>query len=427
MSGPDRVEELRALLSGEPSKAILADIGTSTVTGVRAPGAPDLAKSVRSVGHPVLQTLTLSATDCVEMGSDFARSGLVHRLPEVIDDSFLDPFGVEWLLVDGAFAPLKHPLGHADQWAVARHPKPIWPDVIQLPDPLLPGQPQPLVVADAPCPGLLETCFSLRGSWQFFSDLTENWRVANALLDWSLETVVAGYEQLLATPQVRPDVVLFGDDYGHHGGMFLSEVDFRTFVRPRLQTLFSRIRQLTTAPVCFHSCGAIRSILGDLGDLGVELLNLEYDAKDMALLDVRKALPASMILHGYTDMRALGSALQDGDRRSVAVLTSELAQSMPAIAAPADSLNSTEELLTVARTAAFIHALTETDIDQLRQIGPVSSVLDGAIKRAGQTAAPALKASCPTVVTAGQSGKAMYRDRDPQSTDAYAGRIQQRR
>lgn len=398
MTGRQPAAMWRTLLAGEVGEGVLADVGTSTVTGIRALGAPRLATSVQHVGHPVLRTLALRAGDCLALGSDFVRAGLIFSPPALEDDTFVDGLGVRWLWAEGAPAPLEHPLEHADLWAVARHPRPVWPEMLQLPEPLPEAAPRPLVVADAPCSGLVEMCFALRNNWQFLSDLTDNWRIANALLDWALETIVAGYEHLLSSLPEVPDLVQYGDDYGYQGGMFLSDVDFRTFVRPRLRTLLSRIRAMTPAPICFHSCGAIRSILPDLADLGVEALNLEHDAKNMTLADVRAALPAGMILHGYTDLRALGQALGDGDRRSVALLLTELVESLPAVAAPVDSLASEEELFAAAKAALLVHQLDPSDLEQLRCYGPVRAVLENAIARAERIGPPALAATAPDLV-----------------------------
>lgn len=374
-------EDWERLLTGEPGGQILVDVGTSTVTGVAAPGAPDLAATVRYVGHPVLQTLALDTADTLALGSDFTRTGFVFERPDSTDDGFTDPLGVGWLWAEGSAAPLVHPLEAAGYLDVARHPRPRQPELLQV---TTPGEADmaPLIIADAPVTGLVETCFALRNAWQFMIDITDNWRVANALLDWALETVATAYEQMLTALPVQPDVVLYGDDYGYQGGMFLSGQDFRTFVRPRLRTLFSRIRRRTPAALCFHCCGAVQPILADLADLGAELVNLQYDAKNMQLSAVRAELPRATVLHGYTNLQALGTALEQGDRRSVALLTDELVRSGPVIAAPVDSLATEEALLTVARAARFVRALSPDDVVQLRQRGPVARVIDRAARTA---------------------------------------------
>jgi hypothetical protein len=363
-----------------PGGPVPVDLGTSTVTSVRAPGAPELAAAVGYVGHPVLQTVALAAADTAALGSDFARTGLLYERPAVVDDTFTDSLGIEWLWADNAAAPLRHPLEQADYLGVARYRRPELPSLVQVAAP-----PAPLSVADAPVSGLLETCFGLRGSWQFMADISDNWRVANALLDWSLDMVATAYERMLTALPGQPDVVLYGDDYGYQAGMFLSDADFRTFVKPRLRTLFSRIRRVTSARLCFHCCGAVNAILPDLADIGADLLNLQRDARGMELARVRKALPADTVLHGYTDLRALGAALADGDRAAVAAIACELAKSGPAIAAPADCLADGAELGAATRGARFVRALSGDDVADLRRLGPVAAILDRAAAAASET------------------------------------------
>ncbi|CAN5241282.1 hypothetical protein BH09ACT8_BH09ACT8_22790 [soil metagenome] len=372
----------RRTLAGGPADQVLIDLGTSTITGLCAPGAPELAKTVHWVGHPVLQTLALDTSDTAALGSSFSRAGLLYERPPVTDDVFTDRFGVDWLSAEGSAAPLNHPLQGADYLQVARHPRPIWPDTLQVPDIDSSDPGRPLIVADAPTAGLLETCFGLRDTWQFMLDITDNWRVANALLDWALESVASAYEHMFARLPISPDVVIYGDDYGYQGGMFLSDNDFRSFVRPRLRTLFSRIRRATSAAICFHCCGAIQPILTDLADLGVEILNLQYDAKGMELHNVRAELPREVVLHGYTDLCALGKSVVTGERRGIAVLTEELIASAPVIAAPVDNLASEADLMYAAAGARFVLELTPDDIEQIRQIGPVKSILDRATEAA---------------------------------------------
>jgi hypothetical protein len=151
--------------------------------------------------------------------------------------------------------------------------------------------------------------------------------------------------------------------------------------------LFSRIRRVTTARLCFHCCGAVSAILPDFADLGSDLLNLQRDARGMELGSVRKALPADTVLHGYTDLRALGAALADGDRGTVAALACELAASGPVIAAPVDCLFDTAELNAAARGARFVRALSGDDVADLRRLGPVTAILDRAASAARTTTA----------------------------------------
>lgn len=375
------------MLAGAATGAPLIDIGTTSLTGIRAGAAPHLQAGTR-VAHPIFATLPLDPINCMNLGSDFIRAGALFDPPVMEDEQVVDAYGVEWLWHQGSFSPLTHPLESADLGDIARYPRPQWQHQIQAAKSDLFND--SLVIADAPCPGLLDMCFMLRNTWQFIEDITENWRIASALLEWSLETIVRAYEYMLTSLPEPPDVIVYGDDLGYQDSMYLSPLDFRTYVRPRLKTLLSRLRHLTPAAICFHSCGAIRAILPDIADFGVELVNLDTNAKGMGIMDVRRALPASVVLHGSNDLGALGRAIANGDKAGVALLITELAQSAPVIAGPIDNISSKDELEAVVRGAAFIRHLSNDDFESLRRLGPVRSIIETAIEKTLSQALPAL-------------------------------------
>ena len=378
-----------SLLAGSDPGAeegLLVDLGTSTLTGVCAAAVPEL-EAGDAFGHPTIPTLPLSAADCARLGSDFARAGLVFAPPPQSSGEFTDLFGVDWLAAEGGPAPLRHPLEKATLSEIARHPRPVWPGRTQVVER---GAEDRIVIADAPCPGLLEMCFNLRNGWRFLEDLTGNWRVASALLDWSLETIEGAYHHMLIRLPAPPDVVIYGDDYGYEGGMFLSDADFRTHLRPRLRTLLSRLRRLTPAAVCLHCCGAIRPITGDLADLGVEIVNFDFNARGMGIDEMRRKLPRSVVFHGPVDLVMLGRVIDGGDPASVALFAMELASSTPAIAAPPGNLGTSEDLTAAVRGAAFVRALSAADLAALRRFGPVREVIERAIEAAVAAVLPAL-------------------------------------
>jgi len=247
------------------------------------------------------------------------------------------------------------------------------------------AQPPAMTILDAPCPGLLETALALRGSWAFLGDLADDWRTATELLEWGLEMSVSAYEQALMALPASPDVILLGDDYADSRSMLISAADFRAHVRPRLRALVARIRHLAPAAICFHSCGAIGPILGDLADLELEILDLDAEAEGMRLATVRRALPAATVLHGWTDLGALGDAVASGARTDIRRLAAGVARSVPTIAAPGDAVTTPGALEAAVRGAAFVSALNRLEIDWSRLDGP-SAVPDEALDHAQEVA-----------------------------------------
>jgi hypothetical protein len=313
------------------------------------------------------------------LGSDFIRTGLLFDQSEIRDGKYLDGFGVHWLWHDATFSPARHPLETAELMDVGRHPKPKWLQPVQSIEPE--SAKSSIVIADAPCPGLLDMCFMLRNTWQFMVDITSDWRMASALLEWSMETIVQAYTYMLGILPRPPDVVVYSDDFGYGDSMFFSPSDFRKFIRPRLHALLSRLRGLTSAAICFHSCGAIEPILSDIADLEFEIVNLDTSAKGMAVQHIRRKLPSSMVLHGSNDLCSMGAAVAKQDKARIAFLITELAESAPVVAGPMDNLSSIEEVHNAARGAAFVRNLSDDDFDSLRRIGPIRGIIEAALEK----------------------------------------------
>ncbi len=368
------------------AQRMLADIGTTSLTGLR-PSAISNPKTVRDIAHPVYQTVVLSAADASSLGSDFQRVGFVHNPRDSASEEFIDSYGVGWLVTDGFPAPFHHPLQEADWHEIPRHPKPLVPARLQFADPV---RDDLLTVLDPPCPGLLDTCFMLRNAWQFMDDLTSDWRKASALLDWAMEVVEKSYQTCLSAMPVEPDLIVYGDDLGFQSGMYLSDVDFRNFLLPRMQTLFARLRHRTSAPICLHSCGAVRSIVGDLAGLDVDMLNLDFYAKGMIMGEVRKQLPTEVILHAPVNLAAVGRAVVEGNKATLALLATEIAAAMPAIAAPIDNIATAEDLFSSYYGIAFARALDAGDLATLRNVGPVRSIIEKAQDLALKSEMPSL-------------------------------------
>lgn len=378
--------KLASNISGKQAGSPLIDIGTTSLTGIRASALPHMRTD--KAAHPVYETVPLDPVDCIRLGSDFIRSGLLFASPAIAEDSLIDTYGVEWIWDGGFFSPVSHPLETAGLSDIVRYPKLQWYQEVQPIESKIAKD--YLVVADAPCPGLLNLCFMLRNTWRFMEDVADNWQIATALLEWSLETIVDAYRYMLSSLAHEPDMVIYNDDLGYQDGMFFSPLDFRNYMRPFMHSLLTRLRQLTPAAICFHSCGAIRPILRDLAGVGIEIFNLDTKAKGMSVQAIRQELPAGVVLHGSNDLCALGRSVANRDKAGIALLITELAKSSPVIAGPMDNMSSTEEVLAAVRGAAFIRNLSDDDFEKLGKIGPVRSVIEDAIDKTLAKELPAL-------------------------------------
>lgn len=370
-------QQLNEMLKGNRDGTPLVDLGTSTLTGVRSNASSDYQQDSVSA-HPIYQTIVLDPLECIDLGSDFIRSGLLYTTPK--SEYFQDDFGIEWHNDGSNIVPARNPLINASLKEISSFSKPQGLQPVQKISPEISNY-NP-VIAEAPSPGLLEMCFGLRSPWKFLEDIVERPAHAAALLEWSLESIISSYKYLLTNLDRQPDVIIYSDDLGYQGGMYLSPPEFRTLLLPYFQSLITHLRTLTPAAICYHSCGAIHPILPDIANLGIEILNLDTHAQGMDVIRLRKILPASLILHGSNDLCALGEAVANHDKASTAYLITELAQCAPVIAGPMDSLSSTRELLAAQTGASFIKQISDYNFQKIRRFGPVRDIIEQALGNA---------------------------------------------
>ena len=69
------------------------------------------------------------------------------------------------------------------------------------------------------------------------------------------------------------DVLITGDNLGMTDRLMMSPKSYRRLIKPRHAELLAAIKPRLAGKVFFHSCGDVCSVLGDLIEVGVDLLN----------------------------------------------------------------------------------------------------------------------------------------------------------
>jgi uroporphyrinogen decarboxylase len=119
----------------------------------------------------------------------------------------------------------------------------------------------------------MEVASWLRGLDHFLMDLALQPEMAEYLLDRVMEFKLAYWEMVLNQFGDRIDVLVESDDLGTQASLLISPRMYRKFMKPRHKRIIDLIKSLTSAKVFFHSCGAIRPIIPDLIEIGVDILN----------------------------------------------------------------------------------------------------------------------------------------------------------
>ncbi len=194
------------------------------------------------------------------------------------DGSFRDEFGVVWRRAgDGHYAPLGNPLRDAGLNELANYP---WPDATN------PGRTRGLraaarrlheegeyaVVLSLPV-GFVHLSQYLRGYEQWLMDIVLNPQFLDALLDGALAWWLALCATVLDEVGPYVDVVAMADDVAFHDRPMVDLARYRRLFKPRHEQMVRCIKERSGARVLYHCCGAVRSLIGDFVDIGVDALN----------------------------------------------------------------------------------------------------------------------------------------------------------
>ena len=97
--------------------------------------------------------------------------------------------------------------------------------------------------------------------------------VARRLMDRVLQMQLAYWEKALAEVGDVIDVAQIADDVAGQQGLLISPRSYRKLLKPLHKELCDFIHARTDAKIFMHSCGAIRAILPDLIEIGVDIIN----------------------------------------------------------------------------------------------------------------------------------------------------------
>ncbi len=221
---------------------------------------------------------------------------------------FIDEWGIGWRMPkDGGFYfdMVHHPLAGANP--EEQEKKYSWPDPVALRR--FEGLPEriqsarrmgKLVVLNGPCAGILEVYSWLRGYLRFYIDLAESPRRVEMFLDKLVEFKSAFWTRALAEFGDCVDVVNEADDMAGQNGLLFSPETYRRLIKPRHVRLFAAIKKAAPqVKVFFHSCGAIRPLIPDLIEAGVDILNpVQFSARGMDLFELKRNFGKDLVFWG---------------------------------------------------------------------------------------------------------------------------------
>lgn len=188
--------------------------------------------------------------------------------------------------------------------------------------------------------GPFQTACDLRGTENFLMDMAMNPDFALALLD-RVTSIQEGLLRLAmeAAGEYLDMIELPGDDYAGNRNTLMSLGMFRRFIKPCLQRLIQVIRNYKPEiKIMLHSDGAIGSLLGDIIDLGVDVIHPLEPLPATDLVAIKKQFGDKITFLGGID---ISHALQGSEEDVIREVKTRLQQLAPGggyILAPANHL-----------------------------------------------------------------------------------------
>ena len=176
------------------------------------------------------------------------------------------------------------------------------------------------VVLAGPGSGILELYTWLRGFEQFYIDMALNHEFVGYMLDRLVEFKQAYWKRALVELGNLVDVVCEHDDLAGQKALLFSPETYRKLLKPRQKQLFGYIKQQAPAKLFYHTDGAVRPLIGDLIDVGIDILNpVQFTAANMNLKELKQEFGRDLSFWGagVDTQGVLGSGTPEEVREDV--------------------------------------------------------------------------------------------------------------
>jgi uroporphyrinogen decarboxylase len=200
----------------------------------------------------------------------FARPGVSRRTVDPsVSGTDIDAWGVPWATDQEGVWVREHPLAMLPDLRAWRAPDVstggAWGDVAAT----VRRYGREFCVVGYQNALLFERAWALRGFERLLLDVADDLSGVEAFCDAIIAEQIRVAERFVS---LGIDVARTGDDWGGQQGMLFAPQVWRRLIRPRLQAVW-QVYQAHGIPIIHHSCGDIRPILGDLVDLGLDVLH----------------------------------------------------------------------------------------------------------------------------------------------------------
>jgi uroporphyrinogen decarboxylase len=257
------------------------------------------------------------------VGNNYAMEGITH---ERDGDGHVDFWGIEWVK-EGPFNQIRRfPLQDADEATIRqyRYPEKHVERLLANMKPVLALAGDYFIGCDvSPC--AFEMVCRLRGMEGAILDLAADPARAATMLGDAAAFALRLAEA--ACDRFPLDWLWTGDDVGGQQAMIMSPACWREMIRPHLAAIFNAGKRRGLW-VAYHSCGAIRPIIPDLIEMGLDVLNpIQCRCPGMDPLELKREFGRQLAFMGGVDTEQM---LPHSTASEVYAATRQLVEGMTA-------------------------------------------------------------------------------------------------
>jgi uroporphyrinogen decarboxylase len=141
----------------------------------------------------------------------------------------------------------------------------------------------------------------LRGREQAYVDLVENPELVHYCLDKLFDFCYENSRRIFEQMPGRIDLAYVAEDFGGQESLLFSPATIRKFFLPRMKRIIGLAHE-AGARAFFHSDGAIRKIIPDMIEIGIDVLNpLQWRSPGMERDGLKRDFGDKVMLHGGVD------------------------------------------------------------------------------------------------------------------------------
>jgi len=149
---------------------------------------------------------------------------------------------------------------------------------------------------------VFEVAWQLRGMEQFMLDMAMTPELPQYIMERLTDLYVENTRRLLEQVGDRLDMVYFYDDVASQANLLMSRTMWEQLIRPHHARIVETVKPYGVK-IMYHSDGALRPLIPDLIELGVDVLNpVQADAKGMEPQGLKADFGDSLCFHGGIDI-----------------------------------------------------------------------------------------------------------------------------